>query len=51
MEVPHSGVVLLLLLTDSSNGHKDTEITLHMVLVVHQEETPKGVVMDVRALL
>ena len=45
-----SGVVLLLLLTDSSSGHSVIEHTLHMVRVVVLVETLKGVETDAKVL-
>ena len=35
--------------TEDNSGHKDTEVMLHTVQVVHQVETLKGVVMVVKA--
>ena len=49
MVVPHSGVVLVLLLTDNSSGHRGIETMQHMVQVVPQVVTLKGVAMVVKA--
>jgi hypothetical protein len=49
MVVTPIGVDLLLRHIDNSNGHKDIDHTLHMVLVDPLLKTVSAVVMDARA--